>query len=261
MADSYTLAALKGLGMDGGESYTSAALRGFGDEPYNSAALRGCGCDCGGSYTNAALRGMGKFKKGSPEAKAFMARLRAMRASKSKGGKKLKGGLAFSTIATALGLIPTAIKGAHAIYKWIKGSGMLKGGRNVYRNAILRDAYIKNEIAGKYTGLAKARKMPFRIGSSAAAKAYESRLKRIPKAVRDYLAYKPEELDDIISDAGKMRNKIRAIQSTLDSNKPRHKVFSEEEDIIPSTTTKNRKKKKKSGKHSLSSFGLPIAKI
>lgn len=248
MSDSYTLAALRGLGMDGDDSYTSAALR-------------GCGCDCGGSYTNAALRGMGKLKKGSPEAKAFMARLRAMRASKSKGGKKLKGGVAFSTIAAALGLIPTAIKGAHAIYKWIKGSGMLKGGRNVYRNAMLRDAYIKSEIDGKYTGLAKSRKMPFRIGSLAGADARISRLKRVPKAVKDYLG--PEELDDIISDAGKMRNKIRAIRSTLDSAKPRANS--------PSTTkTKARRTKRRRPSiewteepisNTLASLGLPDGKI
>lgn len=258
MSDSYTLAALRGLGMEGDDSYTSAALRGFGDESYTSAALRGCGCDCNSSYTDAALRGMGKFKKGSPEAKAFMARLRAMRAKKSKGGKKLKGGIAFSTIAAALGLIPTAIKGAHAIYKWIKGSGML-GGRNVYLDPKARDEYIKNEIDGKYAGLARARKMPFRIGSPFATKAYNSRLKRIPKGVRDYLVYSPKELDDIIADAGKMREKIRGIQSMLDTEKPRHKVFSEDDDS--SSTSRPKKKKKNTKKNSLENLGFPSGEM
>lgn len=243
MSDSYTLAALRGLGMDGDDSYTSAALRGFGDESYTDAALLGCGCDCGGSYTDAALRGMGKLKKGSPEAKAYMARLRAMRASKSKAGKKLKGGVAFSTIAAALGLIPAAIKGIkgiHAIYKWIKGNGKIKGGRNVYLNPVARNEYIAREINGKFTGLAKARKMPYRIGSLA-SKVYNSRLKRVPKAVRDYLSYNPEALDDIIADAGKMRDKIRGIQSTLDTNKPQHKVFSSRKGNNSSTSRRRRK--------------------
>ena len=220
-----------------------------GDDSYTSAALRGCGCDCGGSYTDAALRGTGKFKKGSPEAKAFMAHLRAMRGTKSKAGKKLKGGVAFSTIAAALGLIPTAIKGAHAIYKWIKGSGILKGGRNVYLDPVLRNAYIENEIDGKYTGLTKAQKMPYRIGSPAAKKAYNSRLNRIPKSVRNYLSYKdPQELNDIIADVRKMRDKIQGIQSTLE--KPQHKIFSAKKPKKKSRTpTKIR--------FSLADLGLP----
>lgn len=142
MSDSYTTAALRGMGMD--DSYTDAALRGFG-------------CDCGGSYTDAALRGMGRFRKGSTEAKRYMAHLRAMR-SKSKAGKKLKGGIAFSTIATALGLIPTAIKGAHAIYKWITGSGLLssKGGHAIILDPDKRESFIKylqkNGVAKKKLG-------------------------------------------------------------------------------------------------------------
>lgn len=87
---SYTNAALRGMG--GFDSYTDAALRGMGDfDSYTNAALRGMGdCDCGSSYTNAALRGMGKPKrlvKGSKEAKAYMARLRAMRGKGCRGGK------------------------------------------------------------------------------------------------------------------------------------------------------------------------------
>ena len=153
MSDSYTLAALRGLGMEGDDSYTSAALRGFGDE----------------SYTDAALRGMGKFKKGSPEAKAFMARLRAMRATKSKGGKKLKGGIAFSTIAAALGLIPTAIKGAHAIYKWIKGSGMLKskkGGRALILDPFERSQYIQS-LMDKFSGRSLSAQWPYSLEKAA----------------------------------------------------------------------------------------------
>lgn len=53
---------------------------------YNYAALKGCG-----SYNKAALKGFGKFRKGSPEAKAYMAKLRAMRKNKCSGGK-CKGG-------------------------------------------------------------------------------------------------------------------------------------------------------------------------
>lgn len=132
MGDSYTSAALRGFG----DSYTSAALRGFGDS-YTSAALRGCG----DSYTSAALRGCGKkFKKGSPEAKAFMARLRAMR------GKKTKGGGIFKNIIAALGLIPGAIKSAHEIYNWVKGRGRIgrgKGGHAIILDKAKRDAFIE----------------------------------------------------------------------------------------------------------------------
>ena len=123
MSESYNLAALRGCGVDsyngaalkgyGEESYNNAALRGYGEESYNLAALRGCGCDCGGgSYNNAALRGCGRMrlKKGSKEAREFMARLRAMRGKKSRGGKvcrssakKLKGGFLFSSL-LALGV-------------------------------------------------------------------------------------------------------------------------------------------------------------
>ena len=79
---SYTLAALQGFG-----SYDDAALEGFGS--YDDAALEGFG-----SYDDAALEGFGKkkgkhFVKGSPEAKAFMAKLRAMR---GKGVRKARGG-------------------------------------------------------------------------------------------------------------------------------------------------------------------------
>lgn len=136
MSGTYTNAALEGFGED---TYTSAALRGFGDETYTSAALRGFGK--GKSYTTAALRGMGrrKLRKGSPEAKAYMARLRAMRGkgcgkrkrSTGRGGKKLRGGFG---VLSAIGMIPTAIKAAKGIYngiKWIvnkaKGKGAIGG--------------------------------------------------------------------------------------------------------------------------------------
>lgn len=90
---SYTLAALQGFGsyddaaLEGFGSYDDAALEGFGS--YDDAALEGFG-----SYDDAALEGFGKkkakhFVKGSPEAKAFMAKLRAMR---GKGVRKARGG-------------------------------------------------------------------------------------------------------------------------------------------------------------------------
>lgn len=75
----YTNAALRGFG----ESYTDAALRGYG-ESYTDAALRGYGR--GQGYTAAALKGCGRLRKGSKEAKAYMAKLRAMR---TKGGKRV----------------------------------------------------------------------------------------------------------------------------------------------------------------------------
>lgn len=123
---SYTNAALEGFG---DESYTDAALKGFGDETYTDAALKGFGDE---SYSNAALRGCGKFKKGSPEAKAYMARIRALRGkgrtSHRAGKRKLKGGIALSAIATAIGMIPTAIKAAKGIYKGIKW--LVRGGKD-----------------------------------------------------------------------------------------------------------------------------------
>lgn len=212
MSDSYTLAALRGLGMDGDDSYTSAALRGGS---YTSAALRGCGCDCGGSYTNAALRGMGKLKKGSPEAKAFMARLRAMRASKSKGGKKLKGGIAFSTVAAALGLIPTAIKGAHAIYKWIKGSGMLKskkGGRALILDSSKRDAYIQS-LLGKYSGRSLSARWPYALGQKAIERADNRKNKLGPEVVK-YLEDNGL-LDNAIIDTAAMRKYKKQARAAL----------------------------------------------
>lgn len=123
---SYTNAALEGFG---DESYTDAALKGFGDESYTDAALKGFGDE---SYTNAALRGCGKFKKGSPEAKAYMAHIRSMR-GKGKppgraGKRKLKGGVALATVATVLGMVPAAIKAAKGIYKGIKW--LVRGGKD-----------------------------------------------------------------------------------------------------------------------------------
>ena len=88
--DSYNSAALNGFG----DSYNSAALDGFG-ESYNSAALDGFGCDCGSSYNSAAVAGFGrpKLKKGSAQAKAYMAYLRSLRTGKRRttSTKKLKG--------------------------------------------------------------------------------------------------------------------------------------------------------------------------
>ena len=123
---SYTNAALEGFG---DETYTDAALKGFGDESYTDAALKGFGDE---TYTNAALRGCGKFKKGSAEAKAYMARIRAMRGkggSPCRAGKrKLKGGIALAAIGTALSMIPTAIRAAKGIYKGIKW--LIRGGKD-----------------------------------------------------------------------------------------------------------------------------------
>lgn len=123
---SYTDAALEGFG---DEAYTDAALKGFGDETYTDAALKGFGDE---SYSNAALRGCGKFKKGSPEAKAYMARIRALRGkgrtSCRAGKRKLKGGVALATVATVLGMVPAAIKAAKGIYKGVKW--LIRGGKD-----------------------------------------------------------------------------------------------------------------------------------
>lgn len=93
---SYSTAALNGFGdtiddsIDSDvETYNSAALNGFGERTYNSAALDGFGER---SYNSAALDGFGrpKLKKGSPQAKAYMAYLRSLRTGK-RSTKKLKG--------------------------------------------------------------------------------------------------------------------------------------------------------------------------
>lgn len=128
-------AALRGCG---DEMYTDAALRGYGDDMYTDAALRGYGDDM---YTDAALRGYGKRRhlvKGSPEAKAYMAKLRAMRTGKRGGGKK-RGGIALGTIGAILGLAPTVISGARALYDAIKGK---KGGRDIVSTEHERDKWI-----------------------------------------------------------------------------------------------------------------------
>lgn len=130
-------AALRGCGDD---MYTDAALRGYGDDMYTDAALRGYGDDM---YTDAALRGYGKrphLVKGSPEAKAYMARLRAMRTGKRGGGKK-RGGIALSTVGAILGLAPTVISGARALYDAIKGK---KGGRDLVSTKYEREQWIDN---------------------------------------------------------------------------------------------------------------------
>ena len=129
-------AALRGCG---DEMYTDAALRGYGDDMYTDAALRGYGDDM---YTDAALRGYGKrshLVKGSPEAKAYMAKLRAMRTGKRGGGKK-RGGIALGTIGAILGLAPTVISGARALYDAIKGK---KGGRDLVRTEDERRKWIR----------------------------------------------------------------------------------------------------------------------
>lgn len=90
---SYNDAALYGgmsyndAALEGGMSYNDAALE--GGMSYNDAAIEG-----GMSYNEAALEGgrKPKFAKGSPEAKAFMARLRAMRGKKKKTGGACPGG-------------------------------------------------------------------------------------------------------------------------------------------------------------------------
>lgn len=194
MSDSYTTAALRGLGMED-ESYTSAALRGFGDE----------------SYTDAALRGMGKFKKGSPEAKAFMARLRAMRSSK--GGKRLKGGIAFSTVAAALGLIPTAIKGAHAIYKWIKGSGILKskGGHAIILDANDRRRYLEG-LREVHKGREIGGLSPYTM-AVAPGKA-SKRQATVNKEILDYLSSNGL-LEDAIMTATSWKNAVSAARKAL----------------------------------------------
>lgn len=51
-------------------------------EPYTSSALRG-----GGSYSSAALAGGKKLRKGSAEAKRYMAYLRSLRRGGKRGGK------------------------------------------------------------------------------------------------------------------------------------------------------------------------------
>ena len=210
--DSYNLAALRGMG---DESYNSAALRGFGDESYNSAALRGMGDE---SYNSAALRGMGKFKKGSPEAKAFMARLRAMR--KKKGGKKLKGGLAFSTVAAALGLIPTAIKGAHEIYKWIKES---KGGRAVFLNNAARDKHIE-DLKKSYKGRRLAALYPYTLVK--ASKYAAQREKRMGAAIAQYL--KDNGLfEEAIKDIPSLKKYMKEARARLRSN-----LYRDEDGIV-----------------------------
>ena len=58
--------------------YSTAALRGCGD--YTSAAMQGCGF-----YNSAAISGAGRLKKGSREAKEYMAYLRSLRGRAGKG--------------------------------------------------------------------------------------------------------------------------------------------------------------------------------
>lgn len=197
MGDTYTSAALRGFG---DETYTSAALRGFGEDTYTSAALRGFGDE---TYTSAALRGFGKNKlrKGSPEAKAYMAKLRAMRGSGARrAGKKVKGGIALSAIGTAIGLIPTAIKGAQAIYngiKWLrerrrKGRGCIgktKGGYVVLPAE--RDEYIE-QIKERYPTPSRARANMFPYGLKKSIEYYESRKKKLSAPMRNYLESLPE---------------------------------------------------------------------
>lgn len=128
---SYTNAALKGMGDF--DSYSNAAIRGMGDfDSYSNAAVRGFGlCDCDSkSYSNAALMGMGKPRrliKGTKEAKAYMAKLRAMRGKGCcRGGKKLSDyvGSNIADRLTRFGVqYGPAIKAARM--KQMKGKGVL----------------------------------------------------------------------------------------------------------------------------------------
>ncbi len=242
MGETYTDAALRGFG-DMDETYNNAALRGFGDmdETYNNAALRGFGDmdeiynDAAlhgfGSYTNAALKGCGrKLRKGSPEAKAFMARLRAMRnkggailkkpkpslldyfkkhglpapVTAQSGGKKVKGGIALSTVAAILGIVPPVIKGAHALYDWIKGSGMVmknKGGRDLIMSGKAREEWIK-QLSQQYSGRKLAARVPYTMET--AHKLFPKRKAKLGSSVADYLD-KRHELYDAVRNAKNMK--------------------------------------------------------
>lgn len=254
--DSYNLAALRGFGDDsynsaalrgfGEESYNSAALRGFGDESYNSAALRGFGEE---SYNSAALRGMGKFKKGSPEAKAFMAKLRAMR--KKKGGKTLKGGLAFSTVAAALGLIPTAIKGAHEIYKWIKES---RGGRAVFLNETARNNHI-DELKKTYRGRQLAVRYPYTLEK--AAKYAAQRERRMGAAIAQYLKDN-DQFEEAIKDIPSLKKYMREARQSLRSN-----LYKDKEGIVypAGYSPPKRKSGRRVGKRELKDLGVDRSRV
>ena len=249
--DSYNLAALRGFGDDsynsaalrgfGEESYNSAALRGFGDESYNSAALRGFGEE---SYNSAALRGMGKFKKGSPEAKAFMAKLRAMR--KKKGGKTLKGGLAFSTVAAALGLIPTAIKGAHEIYKWIKES---RGGRAVFLNETARNNHI-DELRKTYRGRQLAVRYPYTLAK--ASKYAAQRERRMGAAIAQYLKDNGQ-FEEAIKDIPSLKKYMKEARQSL-----RSKLYKDEEGIVypDGYSPPKKQSRRRVGNRELESLGI-----
>lgn len=223
MSDSYTLAALRGFGADGDDSYTSAALRGFGDE----------------SYTGAALRGMGRLK-----------------ACKTKGGKKLKGGVALSTIVTALGLIPPAVRGARAIYKWIKGSGILKskkskGGRALILNSSDRDDYIQS-ILEHFSGRRLASHWPYTLEK--ARKHATIRERRMGPEIAAYL--KDIGLyDKAIFDTASMKTHVKKAREALKFfKKPKRKN-------LDTPKTKAPPKTKASRRLSLASLGLPDGKI
>lgn len=235
MSDSYTSAALRGLGMEGDDSYTSAALRGFGDESYTSAALRGFGDD---SYTDAALRGMGRMK-----------------ASRRRGGKKLKGGIAFSTIAAALSLIPTAIKGAHAIYKWIKGSGIMKskkGGRALILDGAKRSEFIKS-LREQYKGRKLAALYPYTL--SKAEKHAAIRKRNLGPKVVEYLSSKGD-LDKALFDTKAMKKyKSKALDELSKAHAKQLRETNEMIDdiILPTkqTSTSKNKPKKSRGRRNL----------
>lgn len=200
--------------------YNNAALRGCG--VYNNAALKGCGsCDCGsGSYSSAALRGMGrikKLKKGSPEAKAFMSRLRAMR-GKGRAGKKMKGGIALTTIATAIGMIPTAIKGAQAIYNGIKWlTNKAKGGRALITDSGRRSDYIQS-LKENFSGRKLAALWPY--SPTKAQVHLKQRIARTPKSIRAYMEEHMVDPDDVYMDTATMRKKFKEMRGDINSTKP-----------------------------------------
>lgn len=200
--------------------YTSAALRGYGcncggDEIYNDAALRGYGDEI---YNEAALRGYGKrphLVKGSPEAKAFMARLRAMRTGKRGGGKK-RGGIALGTIGAILGLAPTVISGARALYDAIKGK---KGGRDIVNSLDERDQWIAtHKPNGQWTSVLNSKGKetsakyyaPYKT-MEANDKARRKRLNAIPNWFMKIMEQMPpEEADELFSHYPSLVARIRA---------------------------------------------------
>lgn len=255
MSDSYTLAALRGLGMEDGDDDFEEYL----------------------NYNDAALNGFGKIKmvKGSPEARAYMARLRAMRGKNRAGKKNLKGGIAFSTIAAALGLIPTAYK----IYHMIKGSGKTKGGRALYLDTMKRDSYIQS-ILDKFDGRKLSALWPYTLEKARIHA--EKRKKRMSKEVRDYLE-KNGMMENALVDTKAMKQYIQRARAALDAARPKSKhddsdiVYpkskSDDSDIVypavaeavadavAKAAAPKKKRSRGVGSRELRSLGLPPATI